>query len=310
VDIFFVLSGFLITTLLLEEKLRDGRISLSQFYLRRTLRIFPLYYAILAVMALYFAFGGGSQRAAFWNELPVQITYLSNWFYLESLLAITWSLSTEEQFYLVWPPLLAFLGTRALWPLAAFLLVNQAVNFGLLDGLLTSAGLPPRSLPILEVTFTPILLGVLLAFALRSPLRAHLEKVSPGTAVVALLLVANIPGAFGGCSRLVFQVTTVAVIASVVLRPSSWVVRRLDWRPLAYVGTISYGIYLLHKFSLDAALRITPMLESESPLLVFLLSLAGAIVLAALSFRYYELPVMHWRRRWLPGRADARLTTK
>ena len=107
VDIFFVLSGFLITTLLLRERAEFGAISLRQFYVRRTLRIFPLYYAVLLALAAYFTFARqASEREAFFAGLPFYLTYTSNWFDASGMMSITWSLSAEEQFYLLWPPLL------------------------------------------------------------------------------------------------------------------------------------------------------------------------------------------------------------
>src|SRR5687768_5068106 len=114
VDLFFVLSGFLITTLLLREQQRSGRISLRHFYMRRALRIFPLYYAVLIALTAYFAAAADSaQRARYFSELPYHAAYLSNWIDSETMLSITWSLSTEEQFYLLWPLLLIALGRRS-----------------------------------------------------------------------------------------------------------------------------------------------------------------------------------------------------
>lgn len=297
VDVFFVLSGFLITTLLLEEQACSA-ISLSHFYIRRSLRIFPLYYAVLALLACYFTVSGGSQRTVFLQELPYHLGYISNWLHLNSIMAITWSLSTEEQFYLVWPPLLAWLGARALWPLGVFLVLNQAVNFGLLDGVFAAVGLPYQSAPILQVTFTPILLGVILAFMLRSPLRAYLERINLPVAVGLLLVIVNIPGDFRGWPRLLFHLTSAAVLAGIILRPSSIVVRALEWRPIAYVGTVSYGIYLLHKLTLDAALRVLGKIHISSPDVLFVLSLLGSIAIAGASFKYFETPFLRLGRRY------------
>jgi peptidoglycan/LPS O-acetylase OafA/YrhL len=144
VDLFFVLSGLLITGLLLQEQAATGRIALAKFYVRRSLRIFPLYYAVLAALSLYFVLSAGasSQREAFLRELPWQLSYTSNWVPIHSMLAISWSLSTEEQFYLVWPPLLAWLGRWSLWPLGVFLVLNQLLNFGGLGALWPALGRP------------------------------------------------------------------------------------------------------------------------------------------------------------------------
>lgn len=303
VDVFFVLSGFLITTLLLIEKRATGTISLTKFYVRRSLRIFPLYYAVLGFLALYFKFASGtSQGGAFLGELPWHASYTSNWVEIRSMMAITWSLSTEEQFYLVWPPLFAVLGMRSLWPLTAFLALNQAVNFGALDGALKTLGMPYESLPILQITFTPILIGVLLAFAMRAAaLKGFIERL-PAWAImaacVAALALASVPGDLRGWPRLLFHLATAAVIALVVLRPVSVVVRALEWQPLAYVGTLSYGVYLLHKIVLYAVNRGLDAVAINLPEAVFGFGLLGTIGLAHLSYRFFEAPILRLKARF------------
>jgi peptidoglycan/LPS O-acetylase OafA/YrhL len=131
VRVFFVISGFLITSLLITE-MRTGRIHLGKFYLRRTLRIFPPYYCLIAAIALLSSMGfvqlqGGDVRAA--------LTYTSNYHEGSWYLGHTWSLSVEEQFYLLWPALLWLLGSRkglfaagmmlALCPLLRILLLTN-----------------------------------------------------------------------------------------------------------------------------------------------------------------------------------------
>ena len=107
VDMFFVISGFLIVTLLLRERDRTGGISLPRFYGRRTLRIFPIYYGVLAALTFVFLFvrPDGSQAGPFFDYLPFYLTYTSNWAADTGIMFIAWSLAAEEQFYVVWPPL-------------------------------------------------------------------------------------------------------------------------------------------------------------------------------------------------------------
>ena len=313
VDVFFVLSGFLITSLLLHEQQTTGAISLTQFYVRRSLRIFPLYYAVLALLAAYFALSKPSaQGLAFLSELPWHLAYASNWVGLESMMAITWSLSTEEQFYLVWPPVLALLGARSLWWLGAFLVLNQAVNFGALDEVLAALHLPYGSLSILQITCTPILLGVLLAFALHltalTELRQRLQRL-PGLALWgacgAALWLANLPGDIRGWPRLGFHIAVMAVVALVVAQPTHRIVRALEWRPLAYVGVVSYGVYLLHKFTLHVANRGLDALAITSPEARFALVLLGTVALAAVSYHAFEAPLLRLKTRFQPRRRAA-----
>ncbi|HWD98258.1 MAG TPA: acyltransferase, partial [Bryobacteraceae bacterium] len=119
VQIFFVISGFLITSLLLAEKARTGTISLGLFYARRTLRIFPPFYAFLGMIALGRCFGAFQLQ---WANLFAAAAYAMN--YVAGGVWITghiWSLSVEEQFYLAWPLLLKLAGTKRALRLAAIL---------------------------------------------------------------------------------------------------------------------------------------------------------------------------------------------
>jgi peptidoglycan/LPS O-acetylase OafA/YrhL len=305
VDVFFVLSGFLITTLLMKEREDVGRISLKDFYIRRSLRIFPLYYAVLILLAAYFLLAppSSSQRGPFLSELPFHFLYLSNWVSLDSLMAVTWSLSTEEQFYLVWPPLLVWLGRRSLIPLAVVLGISQAVNFGLLDAALADWGMPYERYPILQTTFTPILLGVFLAVGMRSrEVGAAIAKFSGRIGLVvafaAMLFLANMTGDIRGWTRLLFQLAAAWMLAGVVLNPGHRMVKMLEWRPLAYIGVVSYGVYLLHKLVLDLVNRVRWGAELNQPEVTFALCMAGTVVVAAGSYHFFEKPLLRLKGRF------------
>jgi peptidoglycan/LPS O-acetylase OafA/YrhL len=145
VSLFFVISGFLITTILLREQSTTGGISLKRFYLRRTLRIFPLYYALLALYAILVAVIESHSAAGdqFWRNLPYFLTYTSNWFVTlgadRVIFFFAWSLATEEQFYFFWPwvvkasarpspPIVAMLGFLALHCGGAFAAASGALD--------------------------------------------------------------------------------------------------------------------------------------------------------------------------------------
>lgn len=297
VDVFFVLSGFLITTLLLEEFEASGRISLRDFYLRRSLRIFPLYYTTLLLLALQAAFSGSAQGRLFLAELPVHLAYLSNWIPTSSMMSITWSLSTEEQFYLLWPPLLALLGRYALWPLGMLLALNVTVLLGggreWISHWVPAAGM----LSILQVTFTPILIGVLLAYVLSKP-RLFLPDFGVVAPLLALVGIANYGGDFAGWPRLAFHFATALTLASIVRNQGSLWVSFLEWKPLHYLGTISYGIYLLHKLAMALIQRVQPRMHDESPLSFFAVTLVATIVLAGCSYRMLERPFLQLKDRF------------
>jgi peptidoglycan/LPS O-acetylase OafA/YrhL len=173
VDLFFVISGFLIVTLLIRECERLGTLSLQKFYTRRTLRIFPIYYLLIfAVFFTCLAISPWRPNSLRYYLLafPVLLTYT------QGVVAVPignsfhcWSLAMDEQFYLIWPTIEKFTILSLRWViLGGMLLVNEAVNFDLFDGLITRIyGTSPK-LPIYLITFTPILPGVLLAYLLHS----------------------------------------------------------------------------------------------------------------------------------------------
>jgi peptidoglycan/LPS O-acetylase OafA/YrhL len=286
VDIFFVLSGYLITSLLLHEQEKFGSVSLKQFYARRTLRIFPLYYAVLAVLALYHWHQGDLQFIA---ELPYHFTYTSNWVEVGDWMAIGWSLSTEEQFYLVWPVLFVLFARRySLLILLLFLLVNQAVNFGLLD-----RWIPYGSLSILQTTFTPIIAGVLLAFFLHKH-ADHVRRVPPWLIAMSagcLMLIAASSTDMRGLPRLAFHMATTAFLASLVLGPGMALVRILEWRPIAYIGTVSYGVYLLHMIGMHFASKIPGNWD-------FVVGFSITLAMAAFSYTFFERPLLRLKDRY------------
>ncbi|MGZ3432130.1 MAG: acyltransferase family protein, partial [Isosphaeraceae bacterium] len=205
VDMFFVLSGFLIVTLLLRERDRTGSISLKKFYARRTLRIFPIYYLVLFTLSLFYLLmkPSSSPARSYFAALPFLLTYTSNWVHIQAgNVGIMWSLATEEQFYLGWPmieKLLRPLGVALV--LAAVLVVNQLINFRVLDSFFATLYGGQPALAILEATFTPIALGVVLAHFLHAPrtfgflYRLVGQPVSCAIfGVLLLALVALLPG--------------------------------------------------------------------------------------------------------------------
>lgn len=308
VDLFFVLSGFLITWLLLVERAKNGSISLLKFYIRRTLRIFPLYFAVIGALAAYFFLAPetSTQREAFLRELPYHLTYTSNWIVPSSMMGITWSLSTEEQFYLVWPLLFVLLASQAARMSILVLLVsaNQLVNFRLLDGWFSRVGFPYASLEIVQCTFTPLLLGVIAAHLVHDQyLRRFVERyVSSGYVAVAsltvFLLAANWAGEIRGAPRLVVHVSATILLVWVFVNRKHAAVQILEAKPLAYVGAISYGIYLLHLPVMYVAGLVLDRISMNTPVTLFLAGAGGSIVVAGLSFRFFERPFLNLKSKF------------
>lgn len=313
VDLFFVLSGFLISTLLIREKAKNGRISLKDFWMRRILRLVPAYYfMLLALLGAYLVFKPGDpDTKTLIDGFPVYALYLSNWFEPgANNLSITWSLATEEQFYLIWPLIEAFATPIIMvfvW--AAALVANQLINFGLLDPAIASVfGISAAEHPeILQSTFTPILLGVGLAHVLNRPASFLLaEKIAgfrgaPLAFAALLLVILNIPASdISGITRFSMHLAMALWIASVVLQPAATITKFLDWRPIAFVGGISYGMYLYHMWCIHIANAIIDKLGLPDMLLAFPLALAGTVTVSAISFYAFEKRFLALRKKFRP----------
>lgn len=305
VDAFFVLSGLLITTLLLRERDRTGTIALRAFWARRALRIFPIYYGLLFALGLLYAFiRPGTERAdTYFAELPYYLTYTSNWIPAASL-GITWSLATEEQFYLVWPSVERWLKRR--WWIAAVLLlvISQLVNFGPLRGGLAALGARYEELELLQATFTPIVLGVVLAHVLHDPrgfaltARALGHRSAPIVALLVVLALSNVPGTLDGLPRPLIQIALAAFVASVVLREDHVLAPVLQWKPIERLGVVSYGIYLFHLYAIAAGDAILARVPFEISGARLALGLALSWGIAELSFRFFETPFLKAKERF------------
>ncbi|MEM7272672.1 MAG: acyltransferase [Actinomycetota bacterium] len=293
VDMFFVLSGFLITTILLREQQAHDDISLKRFYARRSLRIFPLYYAVVLGSLALALFSDSPQLTAIEDSAPQLLLYLTNWFPTISLLAVSWSLATEEQFYLVWPPLQKFLGAAALIPLGLFVAANQLVNFGYLFSA------QREELEILQVTFTPIILGVVLAYLLHHRYGVVWQVVghrlaAPALAAGLLVLMAlpNEVTSLVGVHRLAIHLAMTALLAALVVREDHPLAGALKQRPLVRIGAISYGIYLLHMFVRHVVVEMLGLDFSSVPLGLFVVVGIGTVIAAEISFRLFESPLL------------------
>lgn len=328
VDLFFVISGFLITTLLLREMQRSGTVALGSFYVRRSLRIFPLYYAVLGAFVLHaIAFREhGPVRDHFLRSLPTYATYTSNWFTdfdvpHSVVFSFAWSLATEEQFYLVWPWVIVatswFLRRRAtpalsslslLLPalfMALLLAAEQAAERGWTEPLVAGGSLASRMLRSIS---TPICLGSLLALGVRSPrVRAMLELVLARRASAPIALAALVLIALYGWPLLDAHLAMTALVGACVIRPDHGLRWPLELRFVAHVGVVSYGVYLVNVPVIVAARRALGA-ASESTPLVFVVGLAASVAVATLTYRLVELPFLRLRDRF-PGRAASGYST-
>lgn len=304
VTLFFAISGFLITTLLLRERDRRGAIDLRAFYMRRSLRIFPLYYAVLLLyVGLVYALERGSAPGQqFFHNLPYFATYTSNWFVpLEGrvIFYFAWSLASEEQFYLVWPPLLRVLPSRNV----ALAVVGSVVAGIAAVELAAFFGAPvPTGLFWVVMKLPPaILLGVCAALLLHGPRGFALlaAPLAEKYASVVCLVIALATLAIEGVPRFVPHVAMTALVVACVIRPDHALAPLLALRPLAYLGTVSYGLYLLHVLVKNGLAKLlTKLVGAPVWWLLFPGTLLLATLVAGLSFRYFESPLLRIKKRF------------
>ena len=301
VNFFFVLSGFLITTLLLREEARKGFFSISGFYWRRALRIIPVYFLIVTLAAVYWI--GVKGEAGYLPKLPYYYLFLSNVLIGDlPLLQPTWSLSVEEQYYLIWPALLLFLPIKgSMRPAVLITLITICVLSA--AGNLAFLGLRPieteHAVWTFSVTgYSAILIGSLLAVILHNPkgfaicYRAFGFVWMPVLAFVALAVVLNeTPGVLRGWPDFLMHLTMALCLMTLVLREDHALMPVLKARPIARIGQISYGLYLYHLIGLHFGNEIGSRLGLNGMAELWAISgiyLVVSLLIAEISFRTFE----------------------
>lgn len=320
VDIFFVVSGFLITTLLLREHAATGRVSLGGFWARRARRLLPALGILLLACCTAALFVGGDVLVGLGTQVLGALTFSSNWLFIAAgssyfdetvpeLFRNLWSLAVEEQFYLVWPLLVVLVLVRIprwvkLVGIGA-LAVALAVWMGVATGLSSTAPLDPTRVYYGTDTHAfGLAIGAFLAVLMlgRSPTRrlARWLLALGGTLAIAglIALAVVLPGSelltYRGGLALVALLSAVAIAALLV--PNSLLGRILDFLPFRWVGLRSYGLYLWHWpvfVLLGSALPTWPR-EGPGAWALGGIALAITVVAAALSYRFVEQPIRRY----------------
>jgi peptidoglycan/LPS O-acetylase OafA/YrhL len=266
---FFVLSGFLITTLLLRERQQTGRISLLEFYVRRAYRIFPAFYAYLIIV--------GTLAAVRWIELlPGDLfaaaTYTTNFHAMRSWwTGHLWSLAVEEQFYVIWPLLLVVLG-MARAPVSSVHARGTSVPRAWYATLFAIFAAPiirvatwrwmPHERALVDQAFPCIFdaLATGCALALVMPHHVRSERIArllaarwfwPCVALGFLPTLVTNPFVSLGIAMTCANLSIAAIILRCVSRPDTAVSRTLERRPFVWVGTLSYSLYLWQQLFID-----------------------------------------------------------
>jgi peptidoglycan/LPS O-acetylase OafA/YrhL len=316
VDLFFVLSGFLITALLLAEQRETGRIALSAFWVRRARRLFPALLSLMPAVAVYGRFFARSDELSVLRAQGLAtLAYVANWhtifdhrsywqlFAAPSPLEHTWSLSIEEQFYLVWPILVVLVlrrgGRRALLGLC---LALCAFSVGAMLWLFTPEN-TTRAYLGTDTRMVGILAGAALATVL--PLGRTFQARSVrrldwlgGVALLGLAVAwARLKGENPFLYRGGFWLTELGVLTLITCAVSgeqSVIARGLSWRPFRLLGTISYGAYLWH-WPINVFVTAERAHLHGAPLYALRFALTFAVAVA--SYRLLEQPI---RRHGVP----------
>ena len=303
VNTFFVISGFLITRLLRREHEATGRISLRAFYLRRVTRIFPAFYAYLGGLALLtaaigiaipapdYAFAAGFLKN--YQGLCDAGSDASYWF-----TGHFWTLSLEEQFYLLWPATVVLLGLRRA-PFIAIGIVAASPFIRIASYLLWPSSRPLLNM-MLHTAGDALMIGCAAALLHDHPRVAAWRRRMSSARWPALFaawgLVASplLQGAVGGAYRATVGPALDGLAALFVMlwlmeHPRSAAGRALDWPAVRYVGVLSYSLYLWQQFFLTT---LNPLSAARFPF-----NLAATFVAAMLSYHLVEQPVLRWRAR-------------
>ena len=301
VDAFFVLSGYLITSLLLAGQ------PLREFWERRARRLLP---PLLLLVAVVLLLGAVAPLNAAPRDALGALTYLSNWrsyatgggyfasFAEPSAFKHTWSLAVEAQFYVLWPLVVVYACRRARAPVLAAAGVGALVSAAAMAASFTPFGDPARAYYGTDTRIQALLVGAALATVLTTAGRPRLLTAS-GVLGVALSGAAwhvargSDAGLYGG-GFLLAAVGTAAVIASVVLLPEGPLARALSVRPLRLVGRVSYGVYLWHW---PVFLLFTHGRTGLSGVPLLLLRLVVTAGCTAVTWYAVEVPARTWTPR-------------
>ncbi|MED3551842.1 acyltransferase [Cytobacillus praedii] len=329
VGVFFVLSGYLITDLLIIQWVNTGQLNLRNFWIRRAKRLLPGQLLVLIVVALWMTLFNFSELASLWGDWLASLFYVTNWWFIlndvgyfsnfgqPTPLLHYWSLAVEEQFYLAWPVLLLMglrfihkrklhIGLILICAFASALGMALIYQPGLMDTSRVYFGTDTRAFALL--------MGAALAFCLPSQmftgkitdnkfLRTSLDIIGASGLAILVWMIwqTNQYEAFLYRGGTVLQcVAAVSVIAAAV-HPTTWISRVLGCKLMRWFGVRSYGIYLWHY---PILVLFLPLSGGEYSIVRIFIQIVSILLIASISWRFLEQPILYgteggiWRKIW------------
>lgn len=300
VEVFFALSGYLITRILLEEESRTGGFDLKRFYFRRALRLLPALVAVLIAVMLWALLIGGQVRDQAYSSL-MALFYVMNFnrafeWGPELHLGHTWSLSMEEQFYMLWPLFLVATPRSLRLKLTVALIAAVCIWRGVL--LMNGASIN-RVYQGFDTHSEVLLIGC--AMALLEPHLSERVKEAATRWIIVPIIALALDFLFMPVDQPIGQAVGLPIVGLITawliiaVPRSTWPRALLSLPPLVYLGRISYGIYLWHYPILSIASGYK--LPLVGPLTPFV-----TVAVAALCYRFVEQPFLRLKDRVAPGR--------
>lgn len=300
VDLFFVLSGFLIGGILLDSRERPDYF--CSFYTRRFFRIVPIYAAVLLMAQLFIAHSGITRMPGLnsgpWYIYPL---FLQNFWMAKTnmlgFLGVTWSLAVEEQFYLTLPAIVRFVRKSLPWIVGAGIVAAPISRVALIYAFPAST-VAPRALTFCRAD--TLLLGVAVAMCMRNAraavwLRNHSRYLwtaagilLAGAGVMTLYRRATYGIVMTGFGLTWLALLYAAAVLLAITQSNSWFGAALRFAPLRRLGTIAYGVYLLHQILFLALIHEFAWPAPASAAL----ALTATLAIASLSWRYFESPLI------------------
>lgn len=315
VDLFFVISGFLITTLLLREDRRTGRINIKKFWIRRVRRLVPALVTLTLIVVpiawavhrdLMVGIGRQVLGSLTFSYNWLEILHGSSYFDLTSpqLFKNFWSLAVEEQFYLFWPLIFIFLvvAVRS-WKVRSGILCGVSIASAAAMAILYDDAVTTRVYYGTDTHLFGLAMGIALAFMWASPGGGLLgsKAWTLGNRIFGLLalagfiaLVITLPdvGPWAYCGGIFLASVLALIVIASVIAPGSLLARFLELQPFVWIGTRSYGLYLWHWPVLVIARTLVPVAPgSRNEIIESIVALAITCVICELSFRFVETPL-------------------